>query len=321
MAPTAQGIHHITAIAGDPQRNLDFYAGFLGLRLVKRTVNFDDPGTYHFYFGDETGRPGSLLTFFPWAGATRGRTGSGEVGVTSFTVPAGALEFWRERLAQHTTRALEVPARFGELAIGLVDPDGLRLELIESNRASSAGVWSESVVPAQYAIRGIHSATLTLASADQTATLLTEALGFRPVGAEDNRHRFEAGAGGPGATVDLRIEPETRHALNGVGSVHHIAWRATSEGEQLGLREILLQRGLRTTPVIDRQYFRSIYFREPGGVLFEVATDGPGFLIDEPVESLGETLKLPAQYERNRQNLEAILPPLVLPQRGIAAAS
>ncbi len=321
MAPTAQGIHHITAIAGDPQRNLDFYAGFLGLRLVKRTVNFDDPGTYHFYFGDEIGRPGSLLTFFPWPGATRGRAGSGEVGVTSFTVPAGALEFWRERLAQHKLRALEIPARFGELAIGLVDPDGLRLELIESNRASSTGVWSDSVVPAQHAIRGIHSATLTLVSADQTAALLTEALGFRPLGAEDNRHRFEAGAGGPGAIVDLRIEPDTRHALNGVGSVHHIAWRATGEGDQLGLREILLQRGLPTTPVIDRQYFRSIYFREPGGVLFEVATDGPGFLIDEPVESLGETLKLPAQYERNRQNLEAILPPLVLPQRGIAAAS
>ena len=321
MAPTAQGIHHITAIAGDPQRNLDFYAGFLGLRLVKRTVNFDDPGTYHFYFGDEIGRPGSLLTFFPWAGATRGRAGSGEVGVTSFTVPAGALEFWRERLAQHKVRALEIPARFGELAIGFADPDGLRLELIESNRASSTGVWSESVVPAQHAIRGIHSATLTLVSADQTAALLTDALGFRPLGAEDNRHRFEAGAGGPGAIVDLRIEPDARHALNGVGSVHHIAWRATGEGEQLGLREILLQRGVPTTPVIDRQYFRSIYFREPGGVLFEVATDGPGFLIDEPVESLGETLKLPAQYERNRQNLEAILPPLVLPQRGIAAAS
>ncbi|HSE44978.1 MAG TPA: ring-cleaving dioxygenase [Gemmatimonadales bacterium] len=321
MAPTAEGIHHITAIAGDPQRNLDFYAGFLGLRLVKRTVNFDDPGTYHFYFGDEIGRPGSLLTFFPWAGAFPGRMGSGEVGVVTFAVPAGALDFWRDRLAQHKLRGLEVPARFGEQAIGLVDPDGLRLELIASNRAPSTGVWSDSIVPAQYTIRGIHSATLTLASTGQTAALLTEALGFRPLGAEDNRHRFEAGAGGPGAVVDLRIEPDAPHALNGVGSVHHIAWRAAGESEQTGLREILLRRGVPTTPVIDRQYFRSIYFREPGGVLFEVATDGPGFLIDEPVESLGEALKLPAQYERNRQNLEAILPPLVLPPRGIPAAS
>ena len=321
MAATAKGIHHITAIAGDPQRNLDFYAGFLGMRLVKRTVNFDDPGTYHFYFGDEIGRPGSLMTFFPWAGAFRGRMGSGEVGVVSLTVPAGALDFWRDRLAQHKLRVLEVPARFGEQAIGLVDPDGLRLELIASNRAPSTGVWSDSIVPAQYAIRGIHSATLTLTSADPTADLLTEALGFRPLGAEDNRHRFEAGAGGPGAMVDLRIEPDASHAVNGVGSVHHIAWRATGEAEQLGLREILLRRGVPATPVIDRQYFRSIYFREPGGVLFEVATDGPGFLIDEPVESLGEALKLPPQYERNRPNLEAILPPLALPQRGVPAAS
>jgi glyoxalase family protein len=321
MAPTAQGIHHITAIAGSPQSNLDFYAGFLGLRLVKRTVNFDDPGTYHFYFGDEIGRPGSLLTFFPWAGAFRGRMGSGEVGVVSFTVPAGALDFWRDRLAHHKVRLLEVPARFGEQAIGFVDSDGLRLELIASNRAPSTGVWSDSVVPAQYAIRGIHSATLTLARTEQTAALLSESLGFRPIGAEDNRHRFEAGEGGPGAIVDLRIERDAPHALNGVGSVHHIAWRASGDSEQGGLREMLLQRGVPTTPVVDRQYFRSIYFREPGGVLFEVATDGPGFLIDEPVESLGESLRLPPQYERNRQNLEAILPPLVLPQRGITAAS
>jgi len=247
--------------------------------------------------------------------------GSGEVGVVTFAVPAGALDFWRDRLAQHKLRVLEVPARFGEQAIGLVDPDGLRLELIASNHAPSTGVWSGSMVPAEYAIRGIHSATLTLASTGQTAALLTEALGFRPLGAEDNRHRFEAGAGGPGAVVDLRVEPDAPHALNGVGSVHHIAWRASGESEQSDLRDILLRRGLPTTPVVDRQYFRSIYFREPGGVLFEVATDGPGFLIDEPVESLGEAIKLPPQYERNRQNLEAILPPLLLPQRGVSAAS
>ena len=319
MTSTALGLHHVTAIAGDPQRNLDFYAGVLGLRLVKRTVNFDDPGTYHFYFGDEIGRPGSLLTFFPWAGASRGRSGSGEVGVASFAVPAGALDFWRDRLAAHGITPLTIPPRFGEPALGLTDPDGLRLELIETNRAQSAPPWAEALVPGPVAIRGIHSATLTLGGRGATEELLVDALGFRSIGAEGNRFRYEAGEGGSGATVDLRVDVEARRALNGAGSVHHIAWRAATDEAQAELRERLVERGVPTTPVVDRQYFRSIYFREPGGVLFEVATDGPGFLIDEPAESLGEGLKLPEQYERNRQNLEAILAPITLPRKAVGA--
>ena len=311
------GIHHVTAIAGDPQRNLDFYVGTLGLRLVKRTINFDDPTTYHFYFGDATGRPGSLLTFFPWAGAYRGRPGAGEVGETAFAVPDGALDFWRERLTLQGVAFRDRPPRFGEESIALADPDGLRLVLIASPNAGSDGLWRDGAIPSAGAIRGIHSATIAVRNLEPTAELLTEALGFHSLGREGDRLRLEAGAGGPGALIDLLLDPAVAPALSGAGTVHHIAWRARDDLAQAELQRAVLGRGLVTTPVVDRQYFKSIYFREPGGTLFELATDGPGFLIDEPVEYLGAQLRMPARFEPHRAEIEAALPTVRWPGESV----
>ena len=314
MSEPIPGIHHITAIATDPQRNVDFYVRLLGLRLVKRTVNFDDPDTYHLYFGDESGRPGTLLTFFPWPGALRGRAGSGEVSATTFEIPAGSLYFWGERLAAHGV-TVEGPApRMGERVLAFEDPDGTRLELVESGAAPAGPRWRAGAVEPRHAIRGFHSATLAVKASGPSAKLLVETLGFRPDASEGARRRYRAAGAGRGAIVDLLEMPEAPRCRLGAGSVHHIAWRTRDEASQVEWRERLVGAGFHPTSVRDRQYFRSIYFREPAGVLFEIATDPPGFTVDEPVEGLGATLRLPPWLESMRGPIERRLPGIQVPE-------
>jgi len=308
------GIHHITAIAGDPQRNLDFYTGPLGLRLVKLTVNFDDPGSYHLYFGDELGTPGSILTFFPWPEGSRGRTGTGQVATVSLAVPSESLGFWIARLLAHRIGYDGPSRRFDEQVLGFKDPDGLLLELIATPRVRAVAPWREGPVPAEHAIRGVQGATIWENGDTGTARLLTDTLGFRPAGQEDTRLRFESAGEGVGTVVDLRRVPGFWSGAGGVGTVHHVAFRAGSAAEQLRLRGELEGLGLTVTPVIDRQYFQSVYFREPGGVLFEVATDQPGFTIDEAPGDLGTQLQLPPIYQPIRDRVVRTLPPLRLPE-------
>jgi glyoxalase family protein len=296
MKPTIGGIHHITAIASDPQRNVDFYSGFLGLRLVKKTVNFDDPGTYHFYFGDYEGHPGTILTFFPWPGARRGRQGNGQVTVVSYAVPPGSLQDWQRRAASERLLTDIVTERFGERVLRLYDPDGLAVELIETTRATSS-------------LSYFHSATLAVADTAATTELLSR-MGFHGAATERSRTRYEIGGGGPGATVDLVQDPGAPRGLGGAGTVHHIAWRTPDDEQQLAWRSELERTGHHTTPVMDRMYFHSIYFREPGGILFEIATDPPGFTVDEPLETLGTRLTLPPWYEPMRDRIESTLPPV-----------
>jgi glyoxalase family protein len=304
------GIHHVTAIASDPQRNLDFYTGILGLRLVKLTVNFDDPGTYHFYFGDEIGHPGTILTFFPWPGARRGRWGNGQAAVTSFSIPEGAIGYWQERLKRHGISIGERRKRFDEEALVFVDPDGLQLELVAHSEAQAEGAWEAGTVPAAYAIRGFHSVTLWQSAYKRTAALLTETLGFQLVGEQGQRLRFAAASDGPGTLVDVMHRPDGNPGWGGAGTVHHVAWRTRDDEEQLIWQQKIADLGLRVSPVMDRQYFHSIYFREPGGVLFEIATDPPGFTLDEAPGQLGQHLKLPPWLEPRRGEIEQTLPPL-----------
>ena len=306
------GIHHITAIAGDPRQNLDFYSGLLGLRLVKRTVNFDDPATYHFYFGDREANPGSLLTFFLWHGAQRGRHGAGQATAVSFSIPEDAMGYWRERLNAANVAIDGPQKRFGEETISFHDHDGLRLELVANPDARPG--WLEGPAPGEHAIRGIHGVTLSVEALGKTASVLAVALGFRPTKEGGNRVRYEAGSGGAGTVVDVEWAPGLTQGEVAVGTVHHVAWRTPNEAEQREWRRDIAARGLRVTPIIDRKYFRSIYFREPGGVLFEIATDGPGFAVDEPAEELGTRLVLPPWLEPRRRDLETRLPPLDEPQ-------
>ncbi|MFL5496420.1 MAG: VOC family protein [Gemmatimonadales bacterium] len=313
------GLHHVTAIASDPQRNLDFYAGLLGLRLVKRTVNFDDPETYHFYFGDEVGTPGSILTFFPWPGARSGRQGPGQVAVTSFAILPGALGFWIERLVRHGIR-YECPTKRGasaaraEQVIAFRDHDGLMLELVAHPEAEARPAWADAPgISRDQAIHGFHSVALWVETGEPTEKILVDTLGFRPVGEEGSTRRFAVGDGGPGTLVDLRVTGGFVRGAAGAGTVHHVAWSVADDGEQLVVRDLVDKAGLSPTPVIDRSYFHSVYFREPGGVLFELATRPPGFTIDEPLERLGERLMLPAQYEPHRAEIEAVLPQIHLP--------
>jgi len=313
MTPTSRGIHHVTAIARDPQASVDFYAGVLGLRLVKRTVNFDDPGTYHLYYGDETGRPGTILTFFPWPMARRGTRGTGQATVTAFSVPEGSLGFWRERLAAHGVAHDEPARRFAEEVLTLLDPDGLKLELVAHAGAGEAEPWDGGPVPAEHAIRGFHGVTLAQQGYEATAELLTGPMEFEHAGEAGNRFRFMAAGEGPGRVVDVLCSPDLPPGRVAAGTVHHVAFRAADDADQLARREALAGRGLNVTPVLDRQYFHSIYFREPGGVLFEIATDPPGFTLDEPPEELGSALRLPPWLEPHRTRIEATLPPLSAP--------
>ncbi len=312
MSAETTGIHHVTAIAGEPQRNVDFYAGLLGLRVVKKTVNFDDPETYHLYYGDGAGTPGSIMTFFPWPAAPRGRIGAGQLTVTSFSVPAASLGYWTERLVEGGVRFERPDDRFGETVISFPDPDGLRLELVAAREDHREG-WADGPAPSDHAVRGFHHVTLAVADPPRTASLMTDTLGFRQTGEAEGRTRYEAGEGGPGNTVDLAPGAGFPRGTLGVGTVHHVAYRVPDEETQLELRERVAALGYNVTPVLDRNYFRSIYFREPGGVLFEIATDPPGFAVDEDPEHLGESLRLPPWLEPRRERLEGALPPLRLP--------
>ena len=305
-----RGIHHVTAIASDPQRNLDFYVGLLGLRFVKRTVNFDDPHTYHFYFGDDVGNPGSIMTFFPWPRAFRGRQGTGQVAVTSFAVVPSALGFWIERLLKHGVK-YEGPKQraVGEQVIAFKDHDGLMLEIVSHESADARSAWDESPgISPDDAIHGFHSVTLWEERGHETEGILTDVLGFRAAWEGQGTRRFVAGDSGAGTIVDVRTIGGFVSGQPGAGTVHHVAFRADNDNVQLTLRSQVMQAGYQPTPVIDRDYFHSVYFREPGGVLFEIATDPPGFAVDEPVEKLGEELKLPKQYEPYRSEIESVLP-------------
>jgi glyoxalase family protein len=312
------GIHHITAIAGDPQENVDFYTGVLGLRLVKVTVNFDDPEAYHLYYGDGHGRPGTILTFFAWPGARRGRQGNGQVTAASFAVPKGSLNFWRERLAEHTVASELVPERFGQRVLSFHDMDGMRLELVETPAPEPSHFWEGGDVSAEFAVHGFHGATLSETGYERTAALLTDTMGFRLLGKEQSRFRYEpvhAHPSGPGRILDVICAPTGQEGRVAVGTIHHIAFRTPDDVQQHEWLAEVGQLGFNVSPVMDRIYFHSIYYREPGGVLFEIATDSPGFAVDEPVEKLGEALKLPPWLEALRPQIETALPPLERKQR------
>lgn len=306
MAKKSMGIHHITAIVGDPQENVDFYAGVLGLRLVKKTINFDDPDTYHLYFGDETAKPGTIITFFPWGNAYKGKIGDGQVGVTSYAVPAGALAFWEKRLEKFKV-PFSTETRFGEQYITFDDPHGLHLELVERQDGES-NTWEIGEVTKDVAIKGFGGATLYTANAEKTAELLETVMGLEKIGEEDDLMRFRA-ASDLGNLIDVKLSRVGTGQM-GVGTVHHIAWRAQDDADQLDWKEQVEAYGLGVTPVQDRNYFNAIYFREYGDLLFEIATDPPGFAIDESPEALGEALMLPEQYESQRKNLQRNLPPI-----------
>jgi glyoxalase family protein len=303
-------------MSGDPQVTVDFYAGLLGLRLVKQTVNFDDPGTYHLYFGDDTGRPGSLMTFFPWtSNGVKGRIGTGQVGTTAFSIPRGSVDYWMSRLKGAGVTFSGPFDRFAEEGIAFDDPDGLHLELIATDQtADQSNTPPNRVIPEAHAIRGFYSVALWVEGYERTAGLMTEALGFRRTEEKGSRFRYVVGEGGPARTVDIICQPDLRLGSIGVGTVHHIAWRAADDNAQMALRNDLVARKVNVTPVLNRQYFKSIYFREPGHVLFEIATDPPGMLIDESRESLGTALKLPPWLESERTALTGNLVPLRLPE-------
>lgn len=320
MAERIAGIHHVTAITADAQKNIDFYAGALGLRFVKVTVNHDDPGSYHLYYGDEVGSAGTAMTFFAWPGGRRGRVGSSQATTTAFSVPAGSLDFWSQRLREQKVKVGARQERFDEEVLEIFDPDDMRLELVaHSGAADPREPWTSGGVGAEHAIRGFYGVTLTLQDGEETGSLLADVMRMERVGEEAGRQRFAGPA--PGGVVDLVVEPELRRGSMGTGVVHHVAFRAADEQAHVGWRGKVDALGLNVTPVIDRLYFRSIYFREPGGVLFEIATDGPGFTVDEPVEALGSALRLPPQYEGARAQIEARLPRVRLPSGAVIPGS
>ncbi|MFC0410218.1 ring-cleaving dioxygenase [Roseomonas elaeocarpi] len=319
MATPIHGIHHVTAIAGNARRNLDFYTRTLGLRLVKKTVNFDDPGAYHFYYGDAAGSPGTILTFFPWEHAAPGRAGAGELSETAFRIPQGAVGYWTGRLMDHGLQRTE---RFGETVLRFQDPDGLPLSLVAIPGIENEPAWdstthggasSSDAVPAEHALRGFHGVTLTLGATAATGAILTDVFGFREAAKDGDTLRFQVPdqPGVPGGIVDLRAVAGLAPGRLGRGSVHHLAFRAADDAAEMEMvRKLAANHGLRTTEQKDRDYFRSVYFREPGHVLFEIATDIPGFAVDEPADSLGQALKLPRFLEAHRREIEQALPAL-----------
>ena len=309
------GLHHLTAIASDPQRNLDFYAGTLGLRFIKQTVNFDDPGTYHLYYGDASGRPGSILTFFPWPTARRGRVGAGQVAETQLAIPSSALAFWVQRLTEYQVAFQGPTRRFdNESVLSFTDFDGMPLALVATDAAASLPGWDGGVgVPGEMSVRGMHAVTLWVHRRAETAKVLIDALGFREIARIDDIVRYAVEDATPGTFVDVKELATGPGGTGGAGIVHHVAFRAADDDMEFGIRSQVTGHGLSITEQIDRTYFRSMYFREPGHVLFELATDAPGFAVDESPGHLGEALQLPPQHEHLREALRDQLPPLHRP--------
>ena len=309
MEKLIRSLHHVTATADDAQADLDCYGSLLGLRLVKKTVNFDNHNVYHFYYGNEQGQPGTIWTTFPYRGwgVPVGRKGAGQITTTSFSVPAASLDYWKQRLRGAGVPVTDVVLRFGEPSISFSDPSGLVIELVGNDRDDRTP-WATSEVDAASAIRGLHSVTLTIRSPARTLALLTDVLGFEIVGAEESRTRLAVNGDAPGKTLEIVHAPDAPPALNGLGTVHHVALAISDADEQLRMRAELIRLGLQVTEVRDRQYFRSIYFREPGGVLFEIATVPPGFTVDETLPCLGQDLKLPPWEEPHRAAIERGLP-------------
>ncbi|WP_026998155.1 ring-cleaving dioxygenase [Flectobacillus major] len=306
------GIHHITAIAGDAKRNFDFYTQTLGLRFIKKTVNFDDPHTYHFYFGDESGSAGTILTFFPWGERVhRGRKGAGMATEIGYSVPKGSLDFWAKRFEEHNVIYNKPSVKFGEKYLTFLDPDGLKLELIESETPDNRTPWETDEIKKEVATKGFHNITITLNDVAPTAAILTEVFDYKLFKKEGNRYRYITDAVENAAIVDLVELPDEHRGLVAGGIVHHVAFRVKNDEVLMKFRAKIESLGLNITPQIDRNYFHSLYFREPGGVLFEIATDNPGFTVDEPLEELGQNLKLPAQYESRRKDIEKHLVSLI----------
>jgi len=304
------GLHHITAIAGDAQRNYNFYTKVLGLRLVKKTVNFDDPGTYHLYYGDEAGTPGSILTFFPWAGIQKGHTGTGMATEIGYSVPKGSIDFWKKRFDELKVKHDGLSERFGEPYISLEDPDGLLLNLIVPASADNRKAWTTNEVKEDVATKGFHSIVLTVRKIEPTAKILTDIFGYKLLQQEGNRYRFVTEALANANIVDIVEVTDGAHGFNGSATNHHVAFRAKDDIVMMEFQEKVRSAGFSITGKIDRNYFYSLYFREPGGILFEIASDNPGFAVDEARERLGEALKLPSQYEGYRKKIEAVLPEL-----------
>jgi glyoxalase family protein len=312
-----RGLHHVTAVTRDAQINVDFYRNLLGQRLVKRTVNFDSPDSYHFYFADETGTPGTVLTFFVWQNVKRGVRGNGETAAIAYNIPAGSIRFWQDYLTGKGISLKPLEHRFGADVLSFNDPDGMRIELVASDAPPAVQYWEAGPIPQVYALSGFHSVTLWLDEIEPTADLLINQMGYMFAGREDNRHRFIGGPESLASTLDILhrpVQPEEMpdEAVFGAGSIHHIAFRVRTDDEQLEYQSALGEAGYGVTPVRDRSYFHSIYYREPGGVLFEIATETPGFAIDEPLNTLGESLKLPEWFEPTRSAIEQELRPITL---------
>jgi glyoxalase family protein len=314
MSKLVTGLHHITALASDAQKNLDFYAGILGLRLVKKTINFDAPDVYHLYYGNERGLPGTIMTFFPYPGIPQGRKGKGQLTVTSFSIPENALDYWMKRLDKFQVAYEGPDRRFDERFIYFEDPDGLGLELTASSQDARIG-FTYGNVPLEFAIKGFYGMTLSEECYEKTAALLVGQIDHALIAREGNRFRYSA-SGKPGDFVDVLCTPDAIKGVAGSGTIHHVAFATDSEENQLEAREKLLKCGLNVTPVLDREYFHSIYFREPGDVLFEIATISPGFTVDEPLDELGQSLKLPSWFEPHRAQIERRLPPIQLNIQG-----
>ncbi len=304
------GLHHITAIAGNAQRNYEFYTKVLGLRFVKKTVNFDDPGTYHFYYGNETGEPGTILTFFPWGNIGRGHVGTGMATEIGYSVPEGSLDFWEDRFKQHNVSYSTRGERFGEIFLPFTDTDGLNINLIVPKKSDERKPWETAEIKKETATKGFHNVTLMLNKKDDTEKVLIDIFGYRFLSRDGNRYRYITDTVENASIIDIIELPEGKRGSNAGGTNHHVAFRVKDEETQMAFREILVRDYLQVTPKINRDYFYSIYFREPGGVLFEIATENPGFTVDEPLADLGTHLKLPSQYESVRKDIEKSLPVL-----------